>query len=58
MDSHVITEPRFTLAVGRRSGQNRQSSPTINVLTSLSRLMKAGLDQSMSREDHFSVPDR
>merc|ERR1712190_308999 len=37
---------------------NRQIYPPIDVLPSLSRLMKAGIGKGMTREDHGSVSDQ
>ncbi|KAF4684259.1 hypothetical protein FOZ63_023391 [Perkinsus olseni] len=41
-----------------RSLHNRQVYPPINVLPSLSRLMKSGIGRGMTREDHPSVSDQ
>jgi len=41
-----------------RELNNRQIYPPINVLPSLSRLMKAGIGKGMTREDHSSVSDQ
>merc|ERR1711869_66930 len=41
-----------------RSLHNRQIYPPINVLPSLSRLMKAGIGKGMTRNDHPSVSDQ
>lgn len=37
---------------------NRQIYPPINVLPSLSRLMKSGIGEGMTRDDHPSVSDQ
>merc|ERR1712193_313746 len=39
-------------------GHNRQVYPPINVLPSLSRLMKSGIGKGMTRPDHPSVSDQ
>lgn len=41
-----------------RSLHNRQIYPPINVLPSLSRLMKSGIGKGMTREDHPAVSDQ
>jgi len=41
-----------------RSLHNRQVYPPINVLPSLSRLMKSGIGKGMTREDHSNVSDQ
>eukprot|EP00917_Polyrhabdina_sp_WS-2016_P026077 GHVP01056054.1.p1 GENE.GHVP01056054.1~~GHVP01056054.1.p1 ORF type:complete len:506 (+),score=78.92 GHVP01056054.1:2576-4093(+) len=41
-----------------RALHNRQVYPPINVLPSLSRLMKSGIGKGMTREDHPSVSDQ
>merc|ERR1712166_850182 len=41
-----------------RSLHNRQISPPINVLPSLSRLMKSGIGEGMTRVDHANVSDQ
>lgn len=41
-----------------RGLHNRQVYPPINVLPSLSRLMKSGIGKGMTREDHPSVSDQ
>ncbi|CAK0858561.1 unnamed protein product [Prorocentrum cordatum] len=41
-----------------RSLHNRQIYPPINVLPSLSRLMKSGIGQGMTRKDHGNVSDQ
>merc|ERR1712022_27422 len=41
-----------------RSLNNRQIYPPINVLPSLSRLMKSGIGKGMTREDHANVSDQ
>merc|ERR1712144_122296 len=41
-----------------RSLHNRQIYPPINVLPSLSRLMKSGIGKGMTREDHPNVSDQ
>merc|ERR1712097_128427 len=41
-----------------RSLHNRQIYPPINVLPSLSRLMKSGIGKGMTRIDHPNVPDQ
>merc|ERR1712036_114270 len=41
-----------------RALHNRQIYPPINVLPSLSRLMKSGIGKGMTREDHPSVSDQ
>merc|ERR1712013_496516 len=41
-----------------RNLENRQIYPPINVLPSLSRLMKAGIGKGMTREDHPGVSDQ
>merc|ERR1712050_485660 len=41
-----------------RSLHNRQIYPPINVLPSLSRLMKSGIGKGMTREDHSNVSDQ
>merc|ERR1712146_614365 len=44
--------------MGDRSLHNRQIYPPINVLPSLSRLMKAGIGKGMTRMDHPNVSDQ
>merc|ERR1712183_984270 len=39
-------------------GNNKQIHPPINVLPSLSRLMKSGIGKGMTRDDHPSVSDQ
>merc|ERR1712226_516020 len=41
-----------------RNLNNRQIYPPINVLPSLSRLMKSGIGKGMTREDHSNVSDQ
>merc|ERR1712188_197188 len=41
-----------------RQLNNRQIYPPINVLPSLSRLMKSGIGKGMTREDHANVSDQ
>merc|ERR1711998_651006 len=41
-----------------RQLQNRQIYPPINVLPSLSRLMKSGIGKNMTRVDHPAVSDQ
>merc|ERR1712070_796215 len=41
-----------------RNLNNRQIYPPINVLPSLSRLMKSGIGKGMTREDHANVSDQ
>merc|ERR1711896_14070 len=41
-----------------RNLHNRQIYPPINVLPSLSRLMKSGIGKGMTREDHANVSDQ
>merc|ERR1711871_1022388 len=41
-----------------RQLNNRQIYPPINVLPSLSRLMKSGIGEGMTREDHANVSDQ
>merc|ERR1711904_510871 len=41
-----------------RALYNRQITPPINVLPSLSRLMKSGIGKGMTREDHPNVSDQ
>merc|ERR1712019_251127 len=41
-----------------RALHNRQIYPPINVLPSLSRLMKSGIGKGMTRPDHPNVPDQ
>merc|ERR1711869_18462 len=44
--------------MGDRSLNNRQIYPPINVLPSLSRLMKSGIGKGMTRADHPNVSDQ
>merc|ERR1711881_337378 len=51
------TCPRMQVFVDR-SLHNRQIYPPINVLPSLSRLMKSGIGKGMTRKDHPNVSDQ
>merc|ERR1712070_1093967 len=50
-----ITEGQISVD---RQLNNRQIYPPINVLPSLSRLMKSGIGKGMTREDHANVSDQ
>merc|ERR1712093_716589 len=50
-----ITEGQIAV---ERNLNNRQIYPPINVLPSLSRLMKSGIGKGMTREDHANVSDQ
>ena len=54
-DSGYITEGQVYID---RQLHNRQISPAINVLPSLSRLMKSAIGEGMTRKDHGDVSNQ